>query len=99
MDEQEDTPRGALPSWRNDLQQTYFADYEHFRYHIKSRSQTDIIIYINRAQIIWYFKRQDIVKISTFGSEFISLKIVSELTNSIRYKLSMIGSQWKRIIQ
>ena len=41
-----------------------------------------VILYINRAPIIWYSKRQNTVESSTFGSEFIAMKIAVELIES-----------------
>ena len=35
--------------------------------------QTGILIFINMAPMIWYSKRNNTVKASTFGSEFVSL--------------------------
>ena len=41
------------------------------------------------SPIIWYLKRQNTVESSTFGSEFVALRI--ELIISLRYKLRMFG--------
>jgi hypothetical protein len=49
------------------------------------------LIFINRAPIIWYSKRQNTVEMSTFGSEFVALHIVVELIEAFRYKLWMFG--------
>ena len=46
---------------------------------------------MNRAPIIWYSKRQNTVETSTFGSEFVALKISVELIEALRYKLRMFG--------
>jgi hypothetical protein len=50
-----------------------------------------VILYINRAPIIWYCKRQNTVESSTFGSEFIAMEIAVELIEGLRYKLRMMG--------
>ena len=50
-----------------------------------------ILIYANRVSIFWYSKRQNTVESSTFGSEFVALRIASELIISLRYKLRMFG--------
>ena len=42
------------------------------------RSQTGILIFLNHAPIIWYSKRQNTVETSTFGREFISMKMAVE---------------------
>lgn len=50
-----------------------------------------IIIYINKAPIVWFSKRQNTVESSTFGSEFIALKTAIDLVEALRYKLRMFG--------
>jgi hypothetical protein len=50
-----------------------------------------VLIYVNMAPIIWFSKRQNTVETSTFGSEFIALKIAVELTDALIYKLHMFG--------
>ena len=39
------------------------------------RSQTGILIFLNRAPIHWYNKKQTSVESSSFGTEFVDLKI------------------------
>jgi hypothetical protein len=46
---------------------------------------------MNCSPIMWFSKRQNTVESSTFGSEFIALKISVELIESLRYKLHMFG--------
>ena len=55
------------------------------------RSQTGILIFINRAPIHWYSKRQPSVEASTFGAEFRAMKISVEMVEALRYKLRMFG--------
>ena len=50
-----------------------------------------ILIFCNMAPIIWYSKRQNSVESSTFGSEFVALRIAAEMIISLRYKLRMFG--------
>ena len=52
------------------------------------RSTTGIVVFINGALIIWYIKRQNTIKSSAFGSEFVALKIATELNEGLRYKLN-----------
>jgi hypothetical protein len=68
-----------------------FVDADHAGNLITRRSQTGILLFINRAPIIWYSKRQNTVETSTFGSEFVALRIAVELIESLRYKLRMFG--------
>ena len=58
---------------------------------VTRRSQTGILIFINRAPITWYSKRQNTVEASTFGSEFIALRVGWEMNDGLRYKLQMLG--------
>ena len=50
-----------------------------------------ILIFVNRAPILWYSKRQKTVETSTFGSEFIAMKTAVKQVESLRYKLRMFG--------
>jgi len=50
-----------------------------------------VLIYVNCAPIIWYSKHQNTVEASTFGSEFVAMKIAVELIEGLRYKLWMMG--------
>ena len=54
-------------------------------------SQTGILIFVNRAPIIWFSKHQNMVETSTFGSEFVAMRIAVELIESLQYKLRMFG--------
>jgi len=58
---------------------------------VTRRSQTGIILYVNKAPIIWYSKRQNTVESATFGSEFIALKTAIDQIDGLRYKLRMFG--------
>ena len=54
-------------------------------------SQSGILIFLNRALITWYSKRQNIVETWTFGSEFIALRVGCEMNGGLRYRLRMMG--------
>ena len=68
-----------------------FVDASHAINKVSKRSQTGFVIFINRSPIIWYSKRQNTVEASTFGSEFIAMRICMEYIVSLRYKLRMFG--------
>jgi hypothetical protein len=68
-----------------------FVDADHAGNRITRRSHTGILIFCNRAPIVWFSKRQNTVETSTFGSEFIAARIAVELIESLRYKLRMFG--------
>ena len=55
------------------------------------RSMTGILMFINRAPIHWYSKKQATVESSTFGAEFIAMRTAVEMAESLRYKLRMFG--------
>jgi hypothetical protein len=50
-----------------------------------------IIIFLNGAPIMWYSKKHNTVETSTFGSEFVALKIATKMLRGLRYKLPMMG--------
>ena len=70
---------------------TCFVDVDHARCQVTRRSQTSIIIFCNRAPIIWLSKQQTTVESSTFGSESIAMKTAMDLIKALRYKLRMFG--------
>jgi hypothetical protein len=87
----EDLPPNAPPPRGNPVEINCFVDSDHAGDKITRRSQTGILLYLNSAPIIWYSKRQSTVESSTFGSEFVALRVASELIISLRYKLRMFG--------
>jgi hypothetical protein len=83
---------GNMPAPRGKPVTTHcFVDANHAGDKETRRSQTGILLFVNRAPIIWYSKRQNSVEASTFGSEFTAMKNSIELIESLRYKLRMFG--------
>jgi hypothetical protein len=70
---------------------TCFVDADHAGCKETRRSHTGVLIFVNRAPILWYSKRQSTVETSTFGSEIIALRIAIEMVEGLRYKLRMMG--------
>ena len=70
---------------------TCYVDADHAGCRVTRRSQTGLIIMVQSAPVIWYSKRQNTVETSTFGSEFIAMKIAVEQVEALRYKLRMMG--------
>jgi hypothetical protein len=68
-----------------------FVDADHAGNLATRRSHTGVLIFVNMAPIVWYSKRQNTVKSSTFGSEFVALRTAVELIVGLRYKLRMFG--------
>jgi len=83
-------PNAPMPRG-NPVQTTAFVDANHAGNQVTRRSQSGILIYCNSAPIIWYSKAQATVETSTFGSEFVALRIATELIEALSYKLRMFG--------
>ena len=71
-------PRGNL------VQMNCFVDSDHAGNHVTHHSHTGILIFLNCAPIIWFSKAQNMVEMSTFGSEFVAMRIAVELIESLR---------------
>jgi len=70
---------------------TFFVDADHAGNLLSWCSQMGILIFINKAPIVWYSKRQNTIKSSTFGSEFIAMQTAIDLLVALRYKLRMLA--------
>ena len=53
------------------------------------RSNTGLLIFINKAPIHWYNKRQTTVEASNFREEFCAIQAGFEIFEALRYKLQM----------
>jgi hypothetical protein len=83
---------GDAPEPRGNVVSTHcFVDADHAGNRVTRRSQSGILLFVNRAPVIWYSKRQNTVETSTFGSEFVAMRVAVELVESLRYKLRMFG--------
>jgi hypothetical protein len=90
-DAAEEVP-SRIPSPRGQsVTTTAFVDASHAANKVTRRSHSGFIIFINRAPIMWYSKRQNTVESSTFSSEFIAMKVCVETIQALRYKLRMFG--------
>ncbi len=88
-DAKEQIPPNAPKPRGNSILISCFVDADHAGNQVTRRSHTGIIIFCNKAPIIWFSKRQNTVETSTFGSEFIAARIAVELIESLPYKLRM----------
>jgi hypothetical protein len=68
-----------------------FVDADHAGCKATRRSHTGVFVFVNKAPILWYSKRQNTVETSTFGSEFCAMKTAIDMIEGIRYKLRMMG--------
>jgi hypothetical protein len=81
-----------MPKPRGRMVSTHcFVDSDHAGDKVTRRSQTGILIFLNRAPVIAYSKRQNSVESSTYGSELVAMRQAIELVRSLRYKLRMFG--------
>ena len=83
-------PNMPKPRGRS-IQLNAFVDADHAGESTTRRSQTGIIIYGNMAPLKWFSKRQNTCEASTFGSEFVAMRILVEMLIGLRYKLRMFG--------
>ena len=70
---------------------TFFVDADHATDLVTRRSTTGILIFINGTPIKWYSKCQNTIESSTYGSEFVALRIATEMVSALKYKLRMLG--------
>ena len=75
-------PSNALKPQGKSLQINCFVNADHGRDKITRRLQTGIILFGNSVPLIWYSKRQNTIKSSTFGAEFVALRIATEMVSS-----------------
>jgi hypothetical protein len=90
-DAKEEVPVNAPKALGKSIQMTCFCDSDHAGDLLTRRSRTGVLIYLNRAPIQWYSKKQSCIETSTFGSEFMGLKTATDLVKGLRYKLRMMG--------
>ena len=91
QDAVEDIPENAPEPRGKPIQINVYCDADHASNKVTRRSHTGILIFVNMAPISWFSKRQNTVETSTFGSEFVALRIAVEKIISLRYKLRMMG--------
>jgi hypothetical protein len=56
---------------------------------VTRKSVTGILIFVNGSPIMWLSKRQATLETSTFGSEFVALRVAVEMLEALHYKLRM----------
>ena len=82
-DAKESIPENRPPERGNGVTTHCFVDANLAGDTLTRRSQTGILIFVNRAPIIWYSKRQNQVEASTCGSETMAMKNAIELILSL----------------
>ena len=68
-----------------------FVDSSHGANKVTRRSHSGHVLFVNRAPVKWFSKRQQTVETSAFSSEFIALKHCIEDVEYLRFKLRMFG--------
>ena len=70
---------------------TFFVDANHVGNLKDWKSQTGVLIFINKSPIRWYSKSQTTEEASTFGSEFWAMNMAVEIIEVLRYKLRVFS--------
>ena len=70
---------------------TAYVDSSHAANKVTRRSHTGFLLFLNRAPIMWFSKRQNTIEASTFSSEFIAMRVCIEHITALRFKLRMFG--------
>ena len=68
-----------------------FVNADHAGNTVTRRSQTSLLLFVNRAPIVWFSKQPNTVETSMFSSDFIIMKTAIKLVESLCYKLRMFG--------
>ena len=90
-DAEEAIPHNLPMERGNGVSTSCFVDADHAGCKATRRSHTGVILFVMKAPIIWYSKRQNTVETSTFGSEFCAMKTAIDMIEGLRYKLRMMG--------
>jgi len=90
-DAKESIPTNAPEPRGQSVKMTTFVDADHGGCKLTRRSHSGVLIFVNRAPIIWFSKRQTTVESSTFGSESIAMRQGIDMSEALRYKLRMMG--------
>ena len=90
-DDKEAIPPNMPEARGNDVIITAFMDANHADDRSDRKSLTGVLIFVNKAPIHWYSKKQNTVKSSTFDAEYFAMRTALEIIESLRYKLRMLA--------
>jgi hypothetical protein len=90
-DAKEAIPPNAPPPRGKSVSMHCFVDADLAGNTVTRRSQMGILIFVNRAPIVWVSKRTNTVESSTFGSEIVAMRNAVDVIEGLRYKLRMFG--------
>ena len=88
---EEELPRRMPTPYGTPVLTRAYVDANHAGNLANRRSHSGILIYVNNSPVLWYSKRQNTVETSSFGSEFVALRIAVEMVEALRYKLRCFG--------
>jgi Reverse transcriptase (RNA-dependent DNA polymerase) len=71
-------PNAPKPRGRS-VNMVCYCDSDHAGDMATRRSRTGVLIFVNKAPVLWYSKKQSGIETSTFGSEFMGLKVATDL--------------------
>ena len=86
-DVKEAIPEDSLTKRVNVVYTHCFVKTEHASDRNNRGYQTRVLLFFNKAPILWYSKLHNTVDNSKFSSDFIALKIATELVKDLLYKL------------
>ena len=66
---------------------------DHTGDNVTRRSRTGFFIYFNNTLVYWMSTKQGYIEKSSFGSDFIAMKVCTEYIRRLNLKLLMIGIQ------
>ena len=73
------------------VQMTCYVDSDHTGDLVTRRSRSGVLLFLNRAPIMWQSKKQSSIETSMFGSEFMALNAAVEMIKGLHYKVQMMG--------
>ena len=68
-----------------------FVDANHAGNVVTRRSHTGVLVFLQNAPMLWRSKRQNTVETSTFGSEFVALRVTRDMLVALRCELRDFG--------
>ena len=69
----------------------FFVNTDHTGNRATSKSQTEVLVFVNKAPILWYSKRQITDETSMFLSGFFAINTATVMVEALWYKLRMFG--------
>ena len=69
---------------------TCFVDANHAGNGVDRHRHTGTLLFVNKAPIHWYSKKQSTVEARTFGAKFCAMKTTVDMVEALRYKLRLV---------